>query len=282
MMEAINNVMVQSMDVLLGWLLHLLQDAALAFVALGTAAILAFVRLFTTNQDLLRRCKADKTRLRELIRAAKRSKDRDAVKRHRSVMSRIAMKTFVAEGKPLLMSIVPIAFLAAWSFARLACIPPKPGEPLTINTYFAASAIDQLTHIVPEEGLAAEGSWIRRVQEDPEKAADGSANGIATWEVTPDSATDPRVLRIRLGNETREKALVVDGRRYAPVIELYDDGRIQAVETALRPYKPFGVIPAIPIPIPGLGRFVLDAWLVGYLLLAIPVAFALRRLFGIL
>jgi hypothetical protein len=120
------------------------------------------------------------------------------------------------------------------------------------------------------------------VAEDPQKAADGSANGIATWEITPDAATDPRVLRIRLGDETREMTLLVDGKRYAPVIQIYEEGRIQAVEIALAPYKPFGFIPAIPIPIPGLGRFVLDAWLVGYLLLAIPVAFILRRLFGIL
>ena len=48
-------------------------------MAVGTAAIITLARLFTTNQDLLRRCDQDKKRLKELIREAKREKDQEAV-----------------------------------------------------------------------------------------------------------------------------------------------------------------------------------------------------------
>ena len=70
MFESLNDLIVTFMDILLGWLLALPIDAVLFAVALGSAAILTGVRLFTTNQDLLKRCRQDKQRLRTLTREA--------------------------------------------------------------------------------------------------------------------------------------------------------------------------------------------------------------------
>lgn len=56
MLERLNNWIVSVMDVLLGWLLRLPSDLQLIVVALGSAIILTAVRVWTSNQELLRRC----------------------------------------------------------------------------------------------------------------------------------------------------------------------------------------------------------------------------------
>src|SRR5688572_13113410 len=127
MLELWNRISLGVFDVLLGWSLRLPADVALILVALLSAAVLAGVRLFTTNQDLLRRAAADKKRLKELTWQAKARGDGEAVKRHRSVAGAVAVKQLKAEGLPLVASIVPIALLATWCFHRLAYVPPRAG-----------------------------------------------------------------------------------------------------------------------------------------------------------
>ena len=114
MLDAIMNFCVSVMDAVLGWLLHLPFHVAILFVAIATSAVLTFVRLFTTNQELLGRCKQDKKRLKQLMREARRAKDKDARKRYRTTMGRVSMKMMRAEGKPFLVSLVPIIELSAF------------------------------------------------------------------------------------------------------------------------------------------------------------------------
>ncbi|HUV40141.1 MAG TPA: hypothetical protein VMY39_11025 [Planctomycetota bacterium] len=274
MLTTLNDFILRFMDVLLGWMLHLPQDVALVIVAVGTSAILTFVRPLVTHQDLLRRCKQDKKRLKQLIREAKRRKDKDAVKRHRTTVGGIGIKTMKAEGKPLLLAIVPIACLAVWAFARLAFVPPVPGEPVTVNAYFRPTSIDKVAQIVPVDGIAPtdddHGTWVRRIVTDPRVAPGGQVNGIATWRLVPGKREQPYTLLLRHVGTTVEKSLLVDGLRYAPVLEFPEDGPVEAVETALVPFRPFGFIPGIP-------WLWLDPWLVGYLVVCIPFVFVLRR-----
>src|SRR4051794_30724863 len=112
------------MDILLGWLLRLPSDAQLCIVAIGSAAIITIVRARTTDQDLLRRCRDDKTRLQVLMREAKAGQDRLAVKRIRATLGLIALKQVRQEGQPFLVSLLPIALLATWAFHRLEFHPP--------------------------------------------------------------------------------------------------------------------------------------------------------------
>ena len=153
MLAWINNAVVALADPLFNWLLRLPTDVALVIVAVGTAAIITFSRLFTTNQDLLRRCDQDKKRLKELIRQAKRQKDKEAVKRYRTTRNMIGMMTMKEEGGPLLAAIVPIAILGTWCFQRLAFVPPRAGETVQVKAYFPVSAVGELAHVVPQEGL---------------------------------------------------------------------------------------------------------------------------------
>jgi len=278
MLTTLNDFILSFMDVLLGWMLVFPQIAPLLVVGIGTSAILTFVRPFVTDQDLLRRCKEDKKRLKELIREAKKRKDKDAVKRYRTTLGGIGIKTMKAEGKPLLLAVLPIACLAVWAFARLAFVPPDEGDAVTVNLFCRASSIDGVAQIVPADGIEAveqEGAgWVQRVRKDPKVGPGGKVNGIATWRLKAAKRDEPYTLVIRHAGVTVEKEMLVDGRRYSPVLDAHEGGAIEAVQLALVPYKPFGIVPGIP-------KIFLDPWLVGYLIITIPFVFVLRRLCNI-
>ena len=275
MLTTLNDFILNVMDVLLGWMLAFPQGVALVVVGVGTSAILTFVRPLVTDQDLLRRCKEDKKRLKQLIREAKKRKDKAAVKRHRTTIGGIGLKTMRAEGKPLLLAIIPIACLAVWAFGRLAFVPPADGEPIKVNVYCRASSINGIAQIVRTDGVEAVetdgAAWVQRVRTDPEPAPGGKVNGLASWVLKAAKRDEPYTLVIRHAGQTVEKELLVDGRRYAPVLDMHDTGPIQAVELAHKPYKPFGIVPGIP-------WIFLEPWLVGYLVITIPFVFVLRWL----
>ena len=102
MFTAINDLLLKIADPLLGWLLWLPTDVVLVVVGVATGAILTFARPWTTNQDLLRRCSQDKKHLRQLIKEAKKKKDKESVRRYRSSLGMISLKTLKSEGLPLL------------------------------------------------------------------------------------------------------------------------------------------------------------------------------------
>jgi hypothetical protein len=274
MLETLNDFVLRIMDVVLGWMLNLPTDVALIIVAVGTSAILTFVRPLVTNQDLLRRCKRDKKKQKQFIREAKRRRDKEAVKRHRAVIGTIGLKNMTAEGLPLLVSIVPIAMLAVWAFGRLAYLPPEPGEPVKVTAYTVASAIGKPVYMVPPEGVEVEDGLLKRVDVDPVKGPDGRVYGMATWTVKAEKSAKSYELAIRYAGDTWTKDFLVDGERYALPLELHETGSVHGIELGMRPYKPFGVIP-------GIQAIYFEPWLVGYLVICIPFVFVLRWLTGI-
>ena len=274
MLETINNFVLLAADPLLGWLLALPVDLALFIVAAGTGAILTFFRLFTTNQELLKRVDADKIRLKQLIREAKSRGDKDALQRHRATVGELGIKSMKAEGGPLLASLLPIVLLAVWAFARLGFVPPKEGEPIKIKVYFNQLSIDGTAHIVPTGGLEATEGWVRRIGEDPEPLEGASPDGYAEWVVAAKERPEPYTLEIRHGGRTYTKELLVDGKRFSPTLEFYEGGEISAVQLDLPQYRPFGVVPGIP-------WIMFEPWIVGYLLIAIPFVLLLKKICGI-
>ena len=72
-------------DPLLGWMLHLPRDLTLVLLAVMTGVIMTVIRRFTTNQDLLRRCKEDKARLGVLMSEAKSVGDKERIKNIRKI-----------------------------------------------------------------------------------------------------------------------------------------------------------------------------------------------------
>lgn len=275
-----NDVCLAVMDPILGWMLHLPRDVVLFILAIGTALILTVVRKFTTNQNLLRRCKEDKARLKELIREAKKKGDREAVRRYRTNTGRIGLKTLGAEGKPLGASIIPVAMVAVWAWFRIGYVPPQPGEPVSVKMFFGKAEIsrsDNYVHIVPQKGVRADGGWIRKVREDYDEQGKKVVAGVAEWKLRCDGREEPYVLAFRYRGETYEKTLIVDGVHYDrnPIEPVQPMGAgPQTFQLDMEKYRLFGVVP-------GVSALLLDPWIVGYLVIVIPFAFVLRRVLRI-
>ncbi len=297
MVETLTDGIVGLVDPVLGWLLALPSDAALAIVAVGSAAALIGVRRFTTDQDLLRRCAHDKRRLKERLREAKRRGDKESAARLRAAMNRVGLKQLGQEGWPLVAALVPIVLVMTWGLRRLEFHPPAVGEPFEVAAYFPLSAEGEIVHAVPlrgplagrpsrgaergerpagwpggaSNGLEAEGGWVREVAVDPV----GEKNGLAVWTLKADTRPEAVVaydLAVRFRGETVQKRLVVGAERYARPVEFYD-GPIQAVEVRMEPVKLFGIVPGVP--------YVFAPWLVGYVLLVVPASLLLKRVLRI-
>ncbi len=279
MLAWINNAVVALADPLFNWLLRLPTDVALVIVAVGTAAIITFSRLFTTNQDLLRRCDRDKKRLKELIRAAKREKDKAAVTRYRTTWNMIGVTAMKQEGWPLLAAIVPIAILGTWCFQRLAFVPPRAGETVSVNACFPVSMVGELAHAVPQEGLREvsgedsgnNGHWIQEIVNDVPGPGGIARNGIATWKIQAKARHEPYALQIRCKTITVKKELLVGQLVYSPDVEFYgNDQPITSVQIDMKPVKLLGFVP-------GIDWLLVPPWLVAYFLIAIPSVSLIKR-----
>jgi len=284
MLQAFNDFVLSIADPLLGWMLMLPADLALFIVAAGTGAVLTFVRLFTTDQEMLGRIAADKKRLKELKREAKKRGDKDSARRHAAVFAQLGPKAMKYEGKPLLVAIPVIAVLGVWAFTRLGYRPPEPGEPVELRAHFSPIAIGSFAHVVPAEGLSAPDGWVQAIEEA--KAADGAPEGVARWKIVAAGAPEPYLLEVRQGGHTHAKELLVDGRHYSPPLEVFGPefgelagwggpgDELRKLELGMTEYRPFGFVPGI--------RWILFApWLVGYLAIAVPVVFGLKWIFNI-
>lgn len=274
MLTALNDIILTIADPLLGWLLRLPTDVTLIIVSVATAIVLTLARPFTTNQDLLRRCQHDKKRLRQLTKEAKRNKDKEAVRRYKSSLAAVMMKTLKSEGRPLLLAIVPVAILAVWCFVRLEFHPPKANETIPVHVYFPISSAESLVHIVPQDGVTAEDGWVKEIVAvtDP---AEGPPHGMATWHLHAEADPEPYVLEIRYKKEAYTKQLLVGQRTYAPAIEFYSEGApVLCSEIQMKQVKLFGVVPGIP-------SLALAPWLVAYFLIAIPFVPLIKRVTGV-
>ena len=266
MLSQLNHAIVAFMDLLLGWLLRFPSDVQLIVVAILSATILTAVRFWTSDQDLLRRCRADKARLQALVREAKLRRDKDAISRHRATLGAIAMKQLRQEARPLLASLLPIALLATWALSRLEFHPLKTAEPVEFAAYFPISAVGKIAHIVPTDDLSAETGWI---QEITAVTTDGPAHGIATWRLTHTPGPEQRQLSVRFDGNTFTHPYRAGSRTYEAPVQTQGDSLL-ATELKLRPVKLFGIVPALP-------PLHLAAWLVGYLILIVPLTFLLKK-----
>lgn len=298
MLDAIHRICLTITDPVLGWLLYLPRDLALIIVSLSTALVLTLVRAKTTDQDLLRRCKSDKKRQKELLRAARRQGDKDARKRHRTMIHQIGLRAVRQEGWPLLASLVPITLIAVWAFAHIPYHAPDPEEGITLRMYFPADAITELVHMLsPGEGVRVSSGLIRRIEEDYAQDGVTVVAGRADWTLSAKKRSEPYRLRIRWQGSIIEHGLRADGLGYTGPVTRYGSKSVEVFEYQLARYKyrPFGVLKDWDVRIPrwtiigqnvfgpyaGQRMLTVDGWLLGYLLIVIPSAFLFRPLLGI-
>jgi len=270
MLHTWNNLSLTVGDVLLGWLLRLPRDLTLVMVAMLTALLMIAVRRVTTNQDWLRRAAEDGRRLRQLAREARRAGDKPALQRYKTTRASIAMLKLKAEGLPLLVSLLPIGLLATWALFRLEYLPVKPGEEVELRVYTPVTDAGEVVHVVPVEGVVAEGGWVRQVKAVTE---DGPAYGLATWELRAQAQTEAYTLTLRLKDHTFERELLVGRRTYA--LPIVDYGGDYVSEWKRPPYHWLGGVLDIQAlglrGVPGIPALGLPGWLIGYVILVIPL-----------
>ena len=276
MFERIGSYCVSLLDPLLGWMLYLPSDIRLLLVAGISALILVLLRLLVTDQDLLERAANDRRRLNQLIRQARAAKDKATVKRCAATKTMVRLKTARSEMYALIVVLAPVAMLAAWCFARLAYHPPAADEWVDITAYTPVSAVGEVMHIVPRDGLSSE-QWVVEIlpdeAADPSAAGQSVANGVARWKIKGQTAQEPYTLGFRYKDKTFEHSLLVGERaRQNQIMIRHTPQWITHVE--LRPVKLLGIVPGVP-------RLMLPAWLIGYLILVIPLNLILKKLLGV-
>ncbi|MGC9454070.1 MAG: EMC3/TMCO1 family protein [Phycisphaerae bacterium] len=270
MFEQVHSAILAFCDALLGWLLYLPADVVLVSVAVLTVLVMTAIRRVLTDQDLLKRADADLKRIRELIRRARREKDREAIKRYRRTRGEISLKKLRAEGKPMLASVIPIVLLATWAMARLDYRPPEPGRAVELRAYTPLVEAGGVMHVVPQDGLEATTGWVSAI----EPVSDGGQTyGLAKWRLRPaDGEAGSWRLALRLGGRTLSHEVIWGERFYGPPLVVHGEGFV--TELAMDRMKLFGVVP-------GIDALMMPPWLVGYLLVVFPAYFLFKRLFRV-
>jgi uncharacterized membrane protein (DUF106 family) len=286
MLELWNDTRLAIGDALLGWLLYLPSDLVLLALALLTGVVMVFTRPFATNQDLLRRIDEDGRRLKELSTEAKKTNDRQALTRHRATGNYLALRKLAAEGKPLLYAIVPVALLATWAMSRVAYHPPAEGEEIEVVAFMKEStALGELIHIVPEAGLDTSDNWIQVIGKNQNKQtwidrfliwarlAEPEPEATATWTIKGKARKEPYVLTIPLGDVTIQRKLLIGQTTYADAVVPATDKEPITTQIKMRPVELFGIVPGLGDLVPG--------WLVGYIIIVVPLVFLLKWATGI-
>lgn len=262
------------MDHALGWSLHLPQICILCILGVVEAFVVTYVQKFTTDQEMLRRMKYDKIRLKQFIREAKAKKDKAAIKRFRGTVAQIGAISMKQIIWPILGCVLPIALIATWAYARMGYKPPKIGQPIKVNATFATTDIGNLVYMLPAKDLDCANGWIQKIVEDKQ---DGKiVGGIATWDLRPANGQGHWNLTVRYQGQNFQKQLQIDGLKYAAQTDTYGDGEtgLESIVLDMPEYKPLGVIPGIPWA-------TIPPWLVGDLIIVIPLSLALRPILNV-
>ncbi|MBN1125192.1 MAG: hypothetical protein JXA82_09295 [Sedimentisphaerales bacterium] len=267
MFEGVEQWCVWLLDPVLGWLLPLPSDIRFIVLSVFLSMLLVLMRRLTTNQDLLRRVARDRRRLLALTKLARSQGNRADVLRYRKTRSMIAIRILKVELVPLLVLVIPVTTVAIWCQARLNYSPLLVDQPIRVHVYAPVSTIGDAIHIVPQDGLTVEGA-IRRI--DPNPSEDETVHiGTADWTIRVHRAGEYGLLfrhrQVSIGHE-----ISVGTNHYLrPFVHGQEEGWSTYVE--LKPIKLFGVIG-------GIDRLGIPSWLVGCLILIVPLYCALKRL----
>lgn len=287
LMVDVNNWILAVGDLLFDWMLDVPRDLVLLIIAVMTGVVMTIIRRFTTNQDKLKRCNESEAKLKARLAEAKKCRDKEEKIRIRSVINQISMMKLTAEGKPLLFSLLPILVIAVWAFSRIAFIPPTPEDKVDVIVYFDSANIGQLATLLPQDDVDIEGPAIRRIETSYNLKGE-TDGGMATWTISAAPRPKPYDLTFRFKGSTISAQYQLDGRSYASPAIWYDNNEdVIMTEFKLKPYKPLGAHVGLIdnlwnryLTLPDWeGLRVQDfvaPWLLGYLILVVPLTFILK------
>jgi uncharacterized membrane protein (DUF106 family) len=257
------NVLYAPLDWVLGWSSLFPPAIGIAIVGVVSGLGVTVLQKYASRQELLARCREDLRLLKERAKKAKASGDGATAARLQGLVGRISGKYMWGALKPALWSVPIIGVVALWCGSRLGFFPVRPGETLLVTAHFEDGA-SNFAHVVPSEALAPEGPAIARVQ-----------SGKAEWKLKA-VKEGAHSLVVRHSDRSYEVALPVaarGGRPPDPVTVFQKESptgdRLQAVEIALRDSLPKAWWNL---------TFQWGGW---YIVTALVVALALRRLLGV-
>ena len=175
------------------------------------------------------------------------------------------------------MALLPVGFLAIWSYERLNYLPPQAQQSVEVAFYLPASACGRLMHIRPMPGVSAADGWLRPVSADTDSQGK-ITNGIAVWKLQAEKPGEYS-LRFHFDDKAYEHSVAIGARNYLPTLKQQDETDVRIVsEIRLPQRKLFGVVPGTEaLGFPG----ILDPWLIGYLAFVIPMFFVNKWLFRV-
>lgn len=159
---------------------------------------------------------------------------------------------------------IPTALLLTWAGARFEWITPDANDPFTLTAMFPASAVGEVAHIVPIEGVTVDDGYLRRI----EPAEGEQSRGFATWRLRSSANKSPVALTIRYRDVSVTHSINVGGPTYTSAERRHGGDVATRVEYQM--YRPFGFVPSIE----ALG---LPAWLLGLVALIAPMYLLGRR-----
>lgn len=235
------NVLYIPCDWLLGWTEHFSPFVSISLVGVISGVAMVLVLKYASDQKFLGQAKADLNLLKQTMKAAKQSRDADAMARARSLSGRIGGKFMGASLMPSLWTVPIMAVIGLWTGSRLGYLPLHPGDELRVAAHFEDNA-NGFAYVVPAEGIGAGSPWISPI-EIPADAA-GAAGKQARWTLKAEREGLAR-LTIRHGERSYEIPIPVaksGGRPPEPVTTVGQPSpsqdQLQAVEIKLAPSLP--------------------------------------------
>ncbi len=260
--------LVMVLDIPLGWMLYCGRDLPLVLLAAGTAFAMLLLRKRVSDQEFLGRCAGDRDTLRRRIREAKKAGDKELLQKLRAAAARVSLKMMRREGRPLLVSLLPIMLLAAWAYARLGHYPPQSSVPIAVSADFDPVLAGTVVYMLPEAGVTATGGWVQ-IAENVELAG-GEAVARAEWLLVFAGRKEPYLLTVRGGGESADLSVILDRRTYR-VPERFYPGVITAVRIHLAERRFLGILP-------GIEKLMIPPWMLAYLLLAVPFYLLFKKI----
>jgi len=257
------NALYVPLDWILGWASRLPPAASIGVVGVLSGIGVTVLQKYASRQKLLAQCRADLKLLKQRAKAAKASGDLKTAGRLQGVVGRISGKYMWGALKPALWSVPIIGVVALWCGSRLGFFPIRPGETFVVTAHFEDGAAN-FAHVVPNEGLEPEGAPIARVQ-----------SGRAEWKMKA-VKEGVHALLVRYSDRSYEVPFPVaaQGGRPPDPVTVFQKAtatgdQLQAIEIALRDSLPKAWWNL---------TFQWGGW---YIVTALVVALALRRLLGV-
>ncbi len=226
-------------------------------LAIVVSLITTLIYKFATNQDEIKRIKADIKKLRE-----KMKKHKDNQKKLMEINQEMMSKNFAVMKQSLramLYSFLPIILILSWMAGNLVYQPIMPGEEFTVEAFFSEDYEGDLDSVI-----------LSIMPEMTVHNRENINNGIA-WTL---SAGSEGSYNLQFEGETfrESKAVIVTSiKDYEQPVEEYDSDleRVVVGNEVVRPFGDTSLFGWRP------------GWLGAYILLTIPLSILLRKVLGV-